>query len=567
MIDQILLNISLVFGLTILLAFIISWLRQPLIIAYILTGIVAGPLLFNLVENFQDFFGTFARLGVILLLFAVGLDLNLSYLKNIGRVAIITGVGQTIFTIIFAFLILFCLDFPLVPGLLLAVAMTFSSTIIILKLLHDKGDAESVYGRYTIGLMLVQDVIAIALLIVLPFIGASPEAISNQLFIMAGKTVLTIILLYPTTKYLLPSILKRIGTSGEFLFIFTIAWCMGIASLVHWAGLSWEIGAIVAGISLGSSIYHYEIASRVKPLRDFFIIIFFVILGSEMELAGLSSILLPGILLSLFVLIGSPIILYLLFRKLKFTRRNSFLAGVTAAQVSEFGFILLFLGKELGQISSRELNVFTFTALTTIFVSSYLICYNYQLYKIAKPIFKKFFGKDKINTVEEKALDYPVWLFGYHRMGWKISQGLSRSKLSFGVVDYNPQAVYKLRKRKIPAFFGDGADVEFLAELPLNKAKLIISTIPEYQDQIALLEHIRKINKKATVICNLYHTKYLDELYAAGANYVILPHLLGGEFLSRILRHKGWTKGTFAQLRRQQKEELKLQPENIPKGR
>ncbi|MBI5621812.1 cation:proton antiporter [Candidatus Falkowbacteria bacterium] len=560
MIDQLLFTISAIFALVIILAFFLHLLRQPMIIAYLLTGIIVGPLILNLVENYNDFFQTFAHLGVILLLFAVGLGLNLSYLRTIGRVAVITGIGQLVFTVTIGWLLLTLLDFSAVSALYLAIALTFSSTIIIIKLLSEKSDTQSVYGRHVIGLLLVQDLIAIMLLMFLPLFSHLGPDLGARFFQLALKVVLVGVSLALVTRFALPPLLKKIGTSGEFLFVFTVAWCLGVASIMRWVGFPWEIGAVLAGIPLSSSTHHYEIVSRIKPLRDFFIILFFIILGSQISLTGLQTVLWPGIILSAFILIGNPLILFWLYRWLGFTRRNSFLIGLTAAQVSEFGFILLFMGETLKAVSQREVAIFTFVALTTICVSSYLILYNDKLYRLCKPRADRLLGRDAQVELREKPLNYPIWIFGYHRMGWKVCQNLLRAKLNFGVVDYSVSAIEKLRARHLPAFFGDASDVDFLAELPLHKARLIISTIPEYNDQITLLEYLKKVNPKATIICNLYHTKHLHDLYAAGADYIVLPHLLGGEFLGQILNKKTLSKRYLNQLKLEQAAELTLEP-------
>ncbi|MBT4350231.1 MAG: sodium:proton exchanger [Candidatus Magasanikbacteria bacterium] len=557
MVDNIFLQISVLLGLTVSIAFVIRLLRQPLMIAYIIAGIIAGPLFLNVISSGHGSFDAFAELGVVLLLFVVGLSLNFSYIKKVGRVAMIAGVGQVLFTATFGWLILNALGFNGIHSLYLAIAMTFSSTIIIIKLLSDKKDLETVYGRYTIGLLLVQDLIAIFIMIMIKTTGLGDSLVTSisSLFI---KGVIVASIVYFLAKVVLPPLLNRVAKSAEFLFLFTVAWCFGIASLVHWFGFGLEIGAVIAGISLGSSPYSLEISSRIKPLRDFFIVIFFIILGSQLGVANIPDIIVPGLILSAFILIGNPLILYILFRLTKFTRRNSLLIGSTAAQVSEFGFILLFTGQQAGIVSTNDITIFTMVALITIFISSYTISYNEKLYKVLKPILS-IFGKDSRQQKEDKEKTYDVIVIGYHRIGWKICETLVNSKKTFAVVDYNPEVIKSLKGRGIHAYFGDVADVEFLNELPLKKAKLIISTIPEADDQITLIRHIRKENKqKPYIIGNLFHSAQVEDLYAAGADYVMMPHLLGGHWIADIVTKKPWTKRTFGTLKREQKKEMTL---------
>ncbi len=555
MIDSIFLNISLILGITILVSFIIHILKQPLIIAYIISGIIVGPVFLNLLNNEQVYFHVLAQFGVILLLFLVGLSLNIHFLKKIGKVAIVTGVGQVIFTSVVGFILLSLMGFEKEFSIYMAIAMTFSSTIIIMKLLGEKREIGTVYGRYTMGLMLVQDIIAVILLILLPAFNNGNSVIFS-ITILFIKSFIFLISIFLISK-IITKLLHKVAQSGEFLLLFTIGWCFSIAGLAKISGLSLEVGAIIAGITLGSSVYQEEISSRIRPLRDFFIVLFFIILGSEMNISNISGVVLPGITLSLFVLIGNPFILYILYRIMKFSRSVSFKAGLTAAQVSEFGFVFLFIVMNQYYQNDNILPLFTFIALTTIFISSYLIKYNDQLYHKAEFILKKF-GKDKYLTPENKTKKYDVILFGYHRLGWKIAETLSEMKVSFIVVDFDPNATKKLKERNIPHYFGDATDVELLSELPLKNAKMIISTMPSTQSQLTMIKKVREHHKKPIIISNLSYSRFLNEMYDAGADYVMIPHLIGGEWISNILKNNSWNRTIMKKLVREQKKQTIL---------
>jgi Kef-type K+ transport system membrane component KefB len=553
---NIFLQVSLLLAITVSIAFFVRLLRQPLMVAYIVAGIVCGPMFLNIVHGGKETFEAFAQFGVVLLLFILGLSLNLNYLKKIGKIALIAGVGQVLFTFVFGIFILLGLNFSFTSSLYLAIAITFSSTIIIIKLLTDKKDTDTVYGRNTIGLMVVQDIIAILIMLGIG-IAKEPDQLINSVFLFGLKAVLLTGLFIIAAKYILPKILKKISDSGEFIFIFTIAWCFLVASLVHMLGFSIEIGAIAAGLSLGSSPFQPQIISRIKPLRDFFIVIFFVILGSQMNLTNLEHIVLPGLILALFILVGNPLILYLIFRFSKFTRRNSFLAGVTAAQVSEFGFVLLFVGEQANQVHGDEISVFTVVALVTIFISSYLITYNNKIYDFIAPLFR-LFKKDKYKQPEAHLKKYDIWVFGCHRMGIKICKALQEKKANFAVVDANSNTVEKVNKMGIPAFFGDMSDVEFLDSLHLKKAKLLILTTPDPHDQKTLISFAKRENPNLIIICNLHHYKHAGDLYTIGADYVIMPHLLGGKLVEEMIVNDNWKKLNLTKLRYQQSKEIEL---------
>ncbi len=557
MIENIFLQISVILGVTAIIAFVVRFLRQPLLIAYILSGILAGPILLNFIQKGDEHYHIFSEFGIVLLLFVVGLSLNFNHIKKIGKIAVITGIGQALITSVLSFFLLRWFNLSFHTSLYLSIAITFSSTIIVSKLLSDKKDTESVYGRYTIGLLLVQDVIAIFIMILM-ISGKNPEIpLVESLGFIFLKGGIIIACIYFLSKFLIPFLLNHIAKSSEFLFLFTIAWCFGITGLVSALGLSLEIGAIIAGLSLGSSPYQPEISSRIRPLRDFFLIMFFIILGSEMDVANFQSALLPGLGLALFVLVAKPAILYILFRALKFTRRNSFLTATTGAQVSEFGFILLFTAQSLGQLGESELAIFTIVALLTIFFSSYIITYNEALYRFFIPFFA-LFGKDKYQQTEEQIPLYDAWVIGYHRMGWKICETLKDQKISFAVIDFNPETVKRLKEEKIPAYFGDVADVEFLSELPLEKAKYIISTIPEVDDQFTLVKYVRSLSNKPYIIANLHHAQYMKHFYEAGVDYIMMPHMLGGYRISEIIKTTKLTKANFKKLRKDQEKELSL---------
>jgi Kef-type K+ transport system membrane component KefB len=553
--DNVFLQMSILLAITVSIAFVMRLLRQPLLVGYLIAGIVAGPFVLNLLAGDEHLFHALSEFGVVLLLFMVGLSLNFTHIKKIGKVSLIAGLSQVAFTSVIGFLVLyFLLQQSLVSAIYLAVGITFSSTIIIAKLLADKKDTESVYGRYTIGLMIVQDVVALCIIIVLTSF-TEGETWSHMLSVLSVKILMLIAFVYALARYVVPRILSSVAKSTEFLFVFTVAWCFCVASLLFWLGFSIEVGALIAGLTLGSSPYQAEISSRVKPLRDFFLVLFFIILGSQLSLSQLEFAWIPGVFLSVFILLGNPFILFWVFRSLKFTRRNSFLAGVTAAQVSEFGFVLLLSGEKLGHITGNEMEIFTIVALATIIISSYLITYNESIYSGLRPVFD-IFGKDKRRQKEEPIPNYDVWIFGYHRLGVVLGNAFTEKKVPFAVVDFNPTTIQKLEKQRISAYFGDAADVEFLEQLQFEKTKMIFSTIPSVDDQKTLIAQVRNTSKKIWIITTAHQVDDVKELYDAGSDYVFMPHMVGAAWMGHVLQEKRWTKSLFASLSKEQKKEL-----------
>jgi len=527
------LQLSALLAITVSVGFFVRLAKQPLLVAYIIAGIIGGPFLLNILSSNQYTYSAFADVGVVLLLFIIGLDLNFAYLKKIGKETVIIAVWQIIFNFLLILPLTKFFGFSWTGAIFLTTASCFSSTIVILKLLGDKQDEETVYGRYTIGLLLVQDLISILILLYLSF-NNQPGEFSGFPYLSLLKFFVVVGFIVLITRFILPKLLQKIANSGEFLFIFTVAWCFGISSLMLWSGFSLEIGAIIAGLALGSSRYQAEIASRAKPLRDFFIVIFFVVLGSGANIQQIDKVLFPAVILAVFILIIKPLILYIIFRSRHFTRRNSFLAALTSGQLSEFGFIILFAGVASGNLSGNELGIFTISALITIFFSSYCMAYSYQIYNFFLPIFLMF-GKDRYIQKEDNKEIFEAIIFGYHRTGWKIGEALKKEKIKFAAVDFNPDNNALFKNSRVKAFFGDASDIEFLRLLPLDKAKIVISTVPSPEDQLVLINFIRQYNPNAIMIASLYHKKYLKALYEAGADYVILPHLLGGSWAADVI--------------------------------
>jgi Kef-type K+ transport system membrane component KefB len=555
MIQNVFFDVSILLALTITIAFVVRLLHQPMIVSYLIAGIFAGPVFFNLLHGSHEIFEALAQFGVLLLLFMLGLSLNMEHIKKIGKIATIAGITQVTFTAAIGFLILRALGIDQTASAYLAVAITFSSTIVIVKLLSDKKDLETVYGRYVVGVMIIQDIVAILALLLLSVFGGD-QALGTALGLFVAKACVLLVGITFLARIILPRLINYIASSAEFLFLFTITWCFLVATGLSALGFSPEIGAIAAGLTLGSSPYQPQIISRIKPLRDFFLVIFFLMLGGNLSFDSIGGAIIPGLFISLFVLFGNPFIFYHTFRRLRFTRRNSFLAGITAAQVSEFGFILLVAGVSYGHITgSTELPIFTIVALITIICSSYAITYGDALYRLLSPLFK-LFGPDKYVQAQQKPESYHTLVVGYHRMGKRIVTALQKKKETFAVLDYNPENIHALSGKGIPHFFGDIADIEFLDIVPFSEAKLIISTVPTADDSITLLKHIKANNKRAIIIVTVSSEKDIPLLYSHGASYVIMPHLLGSHFISDVLHKKEWTKTTFETLKKEQKKDL-----------
>ncbi|MFH1505836.1 MAG: cation:proton antiporter [archaeon] len=536
---EIFIEIAIIMGVTVLFAGLMRLLRQPLIIGYILTGILVGPRLLGFVTSTETI-SLLSQIGVALLLFIVGLNLSPKVIKEVGKVSTITGLGQIIFTSLIGFFICKLLGFSTIISLYIAIALTFSSTIIIMKLLSDKGDVGTLYGKISIGFLIIQDLIAIFILMV---ISSSTQELSltSIVFGTIFKGISLLVMVFLIGIYVLPLITKAIAKSQEFLLLFSIGWCLALASLFYYMNFSMEIGALLAGITLAWSPYRFEISSRMRPLRDFFIVLFFILLGSQMAFGNLVQYILPIILLSIFILVGNPLIVMTLMGLLGYTKRNSFLAGLTVAQISEFSLILIALGVRIGHLTNDILSLVTVIGLITIAGSTYMILYANKMYPYLSKYLKIFEKKGR--KVDEHKYhehgNYDIILFGYNRIGYDLLESFKKIKKKFLVVDYNPETIINLAKEGIDCRYGDVGDCELLNELNLSKAKMVYSTIPDFDTNILLISKIRESNDKAIIIVVSHQIDEALELYRKGATYVIMPHFLGGYHASTLIEKHG----------------------------
>ncbi|MFH1672106.1 MAG: cation:proton antiporter [Pseudomonadota bacterium] len=540
-------------------------LKQPLIVGYIVTGIIVGPYALNILQA-RDEIELFSKIGIAILLFIVGLTLNPDVMREVGKTSFVTGVGQVIFTSVIGYFIIRALGFEALAASYIAVALTFSSTIIILKLLSDRGDTQKLYGKISIGFLLVQDIIAAILLLVITVAGATATVaganLSNSIAFEAGiflaKGVLVVIFLYFISKYILPRISRFVASSQEVLFIFSLSWGLGMSSLFHILGFSIEIGALIAGVTLAVSPFAYEIASRMKPLRDFFIMLFFILLGSQLIASQFSALLVAAVILSLFVLVGNPLIVFILMNLMGYRARTAFMAGLTVAQISEFSLILIALGYSLGHVSQEVVSLVTLVGVITIAGSTYLILYADQVYSFLKPALRHIaFRKShmKENILSES---FDIIIFGYDRVGHDFVEIAKKMTSNYLVVDFNPLSIERLKKLDIPHRYGDAEDVEFLDEINFSKAKLVISTIPDLRTNLLLVSHYRNKNPTGIIITISHDVSNTKELYRAGASYVVMPHYLGAHHAASLIEKHGFNLEAFEQEKNKHLENLTL---------
>lgn len=545
-----------------LVSLVMRILKQPLIIGYIISGIIIGPFFLDLIQETETL-KTFSEFGIAFLLFMVGLHLSPKVIKEVGPVALVTGIGQILFTAILGYFAGILMGFSPLTSIYIATALTFSSTIIILKLISDKDALEKLYGKISVGFLLVQDFIAIIILIVVSSIGANQTgSIGMIFFVTLLKGLGAMIVLMPLSYYLLPKLDKFLSKSQEFLFLFAIAWGLGLSIIFLYLGFSIEVGALIAGVLLSFAPYSYEMSSKLKPLRDFFLISFFIILGSQMIFTNIQSLIIPILVFSLLIVIGNPFIVMLLMSIMKYSKKTSFMAGLTVAQIGEFSLIFMALGVKVGHISQEILSFITLISLITIFGCTYLIMYSDKIYtKFSKPL--SVFERKNIKEKDIPKKKYDYFLLGYNRIGFSIIRSFSKLTKTFKIVDYNPSVVKDLKTRGFDAVYGDVDDSEFLEDLGLNHASVIVSTIPEKDTNKIILDVLKRNKSKAVVLLTARQIEDALELYDLGADYVILPHFLGGEYTADLISRAKKDSKVYALER---KNEIKMLKERLGLG-
>lgn len=539
-------ELSLIIVIGVAVSLFMRAIRQPLTIAYILTGVLVGPAAFDLISS-PETLEVFSNFGIALLLLIVGLGLNPRVIKEVGKIAAYIAIVKVVAVTSIGYVLSQFLGFTKTEALYIGIGLSFSSTIIILKLLTDKKEQTRLYGKVAIGYLLIEDIIATLILVGVSASGEGELTAKVFLGLMAKIVGLGLGLIL-IRLYLLPRLNNIVARSQEFLFLFAIGWGMGIAALYSIAGFSLEIGALIAGVVLASLPYATEISSRLKPLRDFFIVLFFVQLGSHLEPGQIIEVLPNALALSAIVLVANPLIVMSVMGITGYTKKTSFKAGLTGAQISEFSLILMLLAFDLGQISQEITSLITVVAFLTIAVSTYTITYSDRLYEFFER-YIRMFEKSKVSEQKEIHHHYDLALLGYQKGGHEFIRVFNQLKKSYVVVDYDPNVIDMLEAKQINFMYGDVTDLELLDEVNLRHAHLIISTITDFQTNIFLSRWLEKENQNAVFICTADTVEEAAELYELGAAYVMLPHYIGSEKIGAFIRKSGLKKTEFKKYR------------------
>jgi Kef-type K+ transport system membrane component KefB len=511
--------------------------RQPLIVSFIAVGLIAGPSALDVVRSDEQI-DLLSELGIAVLLFLVGIKLDVKLIRSLGVVSVMTGLGQVIFTAFFGYLIGLALGLDHVASVYVAVALTFSSTIIIVKLLSDKREIDALHGQIALGFLIVQDLVVVLAMIVLSAIGIGAPGHGGQeggsvlMVLVSGLALVAAVILF--VRFVANPLTERLARAPELLVIFAIALAAMFAAVGDLVGLGKEVGGLLAGVALASTPYRETIAARLAPLRDFLLLFFFIALGATLDLSLLGAHVTGAVIFSLFVLIGNPLIVLSIMGAMGYRKRTGFLAGLTVAQISEFSLIFVAMGVSLGHVTEDALGLVTMVGLVTIAASTYMITYSHQLYALFEPFLGVFERKGTPRESSEAGAHdtggYKVIIFGLGRFGTAIGLRLKKRGIRVLGVDFNPQAVRRWRDLGLEADFGDASDAEFVAELPFRGASWMVSTVPIHPTGLShedtrrtLIQLARSAGFSGKIAASSHTHGDTEVLFGSGVDLVLEP--------------------------------------------
>jgi Kef-type K+ transport system membrane component KefB len=509
-------------------------LRQPLIVSFLAVGLLVGPSAADLVHAHAEI-ELLAEIGIAVLLFLVGIKLDVKLVRSLGAVSVTTGLGQVIFTSVIGYFIGLGLGFSAVESLYIAIALTFSSTIIIVKLLSDKREIDSLHGQVALGFLIVQDLVVVLAMIVLSAIGigASSDGGPGEIVtvLAGGLGLLVFVLVF--VRFIADPLTERMATSPELLVCYAISLAVCFAAVGEWIGFGKELGGLLAGVAVASTGYRESIASRLVPLRDFLLLFFFISLGTTLNLGSIGENITAAMVFSAFVLVGNPLIVLVIMGLMGFRKRTGFLAGLTVAQISEFSLIFVAMGVSIGHLGSDSLGLVTMVGIITIALSTYMITYSHSLYEWFEPWLGLFERRNPAREPDHTVPGgdgYDIVLFGLGRYGTAIGARLIRSGKRVLGIDFNPAAVRRWREMGHDGDYGDASDPEFIATLPLEHVDWFVSSIPPqelgltHEDaRLAMIAALKASGFRGKIALTSHREQDAADLKARGADLVLEP--------------------------------------------
>lgn len=502
------------------------WLRLPLVIAYVVVGVIVGPSTAHLVEPGGEL-ELFAQLGIALLLFVVGLKLDVHVIRTLGPVALVVGGAQVAIVAAAGLLLALALGLDAAPALYVGLGTAFSSTIIVVKLLSDRRELDDLHGRLALGILIVQDLVVVVVMIVVTAHGNPDASAGGALLDVVVKAAVLLGMLAVLARFALTPLLHRIARLPDLLVLFAIAWAVTLGAVGKELGLGVEVGAFLGGVSLASTPYREAVGSRLVTIRDFLLLFFFIDLGSRIEPGRLADQVWVAATLCAFVLVVKPAVVMGLLGVLRYRSRLSLRTGLALAQVSEFSLILGAVGLRLGHVDEGTTSLLTVVALVTIAVSVYA-------YPHADALETRF---GRTLTLLERRAPGPardsatavtappdVIVLGLGRYGAGVVEGLRRRGFTVLGVDFDPVALARWSGRGVDVLYADAEDPGLPHLLPLPDHGWVVSTLRRVDANLALLHALAHHDYRGHVAVAAHGAEDVARLERAGAHHVLMPY-------------------------------------------
>lgn len=519
-----------------ILAYLAHFLRQPLILGYILAGFLIGPQGLQLIPN-RDEVTLISELGLAFLLFIVGLEIDVKKFLRLGAPTAIIGTAQVLLCTVFGYVTAQALGYHGLTAVYLAVALAFSSTMIVVKLLSDRNELDTLPGRVSLGILLVQDVLAI-------FVLAGQGNIDNPNLGAVGVSIVLglglVLVSFLGSRFLLPIAFRHVARNPELVLVLSISWCFIMCWLALEAQFSIAMGALIAGVSISTFPYSHDVITKIRSLRDFFVTLFFVALGMQIILST-SGLIVVGLMLSAMIILSRFLTIFPLAYFLKLGSRVGLLSSLALSQSSEFSLVIVTLGLGYGHISQEIVSLVAVTLVVTSTVSTYLIQASHRIARNTLPLLERI-GLKSSHHQDEQAIDSAedaIVLLGCHRLGSSLVYTLAETNESVRVLDFNPEVLTNLKARGVPATYVDISHFDALEEVGVEKASCVVCAVPDDflrgTTNLRLLEFLKSRNRNLPVVVQANSVSHALDLYRAGADYVLIPPVLSAQNLLTVI--------------------------------
>lgn len=539
--DNVFFQLAVALSLSSVIGFITLKLKLPLVIAYLCAG-VSISFLSIIDPGHSIVFEILPEIGIAFVLFLIGMELDLREIRSLGLPIISSALGQILFSTLAGFLVASYMGFDTTVSLYLGLGLAFSSTVVVVKMLLEKRELVSLHGKLSIGILLIEDLVAIVALMMITLGGSALDLGLQQsmpLVTLALKALGLFVLTFVLSRFVLERIFDAVAKSVELLFLTAITWCFVFTSIAVISGFSVVIGAFLAGVALASSPYHLQIQGKIKPLRDFFLTLFFVYLGLQANISDLVKFWPVIVIFTVLAVAVKPVIYMFVLGLFGFRKHTIFKTGISLSQISEFSLVLLLVGLKAGHASEESISVMAGVAVCSIIISSILITDSKPLYQKLKRFIGLFEHRSRVHVLDSKfeaELAGHVVVIGAHQVGAPVVNYLHRQKIPVIVLDFNPHIVEEYRRRGVNIVYGDAGDPEILDGLQLKKAKLVISTANDFTDNEMIILETKKNKSDAVVVVRATDKEHAQKLMEMGADYVILPEQVSGDFLLSQLK-------------------------------